>query len=249
MKSRIITAWLLVALIPMTASPTTIVVVARKGSIYVGADSMRGDAKTTSVSVCKLKQYSAILITHYGPTIVSFQADPAKPSTTVFDADDLMQKTASIAGSLSDKANWLEKSFWEFYRHLISTDLPSFKSAEMRKDFENNFRLNGFVIAGRGKSGMPEAIVLQFTIDFREFSPRPMKTRWTIPGDRTELYLGVSEIQPKPGRDPFAENIDKGITDYLAIESTLHPHQVGPPYAIARIGKSGITFDQNGACK
>jgi hypothetical protein len=229
--------------------PTTIAVVARNGSIYVGADGIREAPGGKPNAVCKLKKYGTVLITHYGAANVDLQANLAHSWTSIdrFSADDIEQMAGRVPGSLSDKADWLERYYWSVYQKWVYRALR-FQPGKLRDGIEDEFGLTGFVLAGKGVDGMPEAIVLQFTTDFRESNPKPVKMRWKIPQDKTVSFLGLADYHIDSKVDPFASGISKGIISYLKLETQIRPGQVGAPYAVVRIDKDRMVFEQQGAC-
>jgi hypothetical protein len=233
---------------------TTIIVTARNGQIYIGADGKRTHESESGPpgfdAMCKTKEYGTVVVAHSGgAAMIAVKQDGASTQmTTVYDADEIARKAVRVPGSVSDKADSLERNFWAVYKDLVST-VPNIPPGLPRLEWMNNLSENGFVVAGVGKSGLPEAVVLTFTTDFSKPVFRPRKERtWISEEGINEFYMGWFDALPKGDIDPFPGNVDKAIMGYLKAETRMHSSVVGPPYSLARVTKDGIVFDQKGAC-
>jgi len=174
---------------PPKVYPTTIVVVAQNGSVFVGADGVRGAERVggsvqslPSLSVCKVKKYGGVVVSHYG-----FSGAPG-----LMDVDKIAQAAAEVPGTLRDKADYLERRYWGDYQSLIAKS-PKWRPA-LRPLLEANLRDTGFVIAGPSEKDSPLAIVLHFWTDFSTPHPQPNKERVYIPGNMNVLPLGFKHL-------------------------------------------------------
>jgi hypothetical protein len=246
---RYLTGTLLAILCSVPVHSTTVIVVARNGQIYIGADSKRsqflesGASIETGKTACKIQQHGAVLVSHSGGALFLDK----NTGDTVFDAAEIARKAVASPGSLSDKADSLERSYWAVYRNMIKR-ISTMDSLQDRVMFKQMLYQTTFVVAGIGKDGLPEAIRLDFFTNFNESNPSPQKYRMSIPKDAGATSLGWDELIPRGAKDPFAGNINQAIVGYLKQEAGAHSSQVGPPYSLARVTKDGIVFDQKGAC-
>ncbi len=78
MKTRnILYCLFAMVLFPSSVYPTTILVLARNGSLYIGADSRRapepGSRSVSAETTCKIRKYGAVFVAHYGTVILGIQ--------------------------------------------------------------------------------------------------------------------------------------------------------------------------------
>jgi hypothetical protein len=236
-------------LFPSSIHSTTIVVVARNGSVYIGADSLRSDSHASGEvdagpTVCKVQKYGTVLIAHFGTAVLRVQTEPAHKWVTIFNGDAIERKAMLQPGTLTERADRLERDFWPTYKRIILS-IPK-TTPKLQMGFKRMMRSIDFVLAGKGRSGFPEAIVLRFSTDFNQPHATPQKARFSIPYDRTGIVVGLAaDYSLSIGNT----GIETGILSYLGAASRVHPDAVGPPFTIAHVGPDGqITYDQTGAC-
>jgi hypothetical protein len=243
-----LTGTVLAILCSVPVHSTTVIVVARNEQSYIGADSKlsqfleSGASNETSSKTCKIQQHGAVLVSYSGGALLLDK----RTGDTVFDAAEIARKAVASPGSLSEKADSLERSYWAVYRNMIKS-ISTMDSPQDRLVFKQMLYQTTFVVAGRGKDGLPEAIRLDFFANFNETNPSPQKRRTSIPKD-ADATLGWGELIPRGAKDPFAGNVGQAILGYLKQEAGAHSSEVGPPYSLARVTKDGIVFDQKGAC-
>ena len=231
----------------MPIHSTTVVVVWSNGQIYIGADGKRQaelvGGQATVFSACKIQHYGTI-VSHYGLTRIEDQADSTGRFFLPLDSDKMLHRAALTQGPLTTKADRLEQEFWPLYQAEVRR-YHRFPRSQWPY-FELSLHDIGFVLAGKGRNGLPEAIILDFSTDFQKPNPQPNKLRWSVPYDKTEVLMGQNDLQYKP----FGFSPNEDILAFLQREAAVHSDNVGPPYVIARLDNSStIHFDQPGACK
>lgn len=249
MKTRTILCCMFAEILfPPSIHPTTIVVVVRNGIVYVGADSKRSETHASGEiqagpTVCKVQKYGTVLIAHFGTGLLRVETKSASP-VILFDGDRIEREAMKHSGTLIERADRLEGVFWTAYRRAIIN--ISKMEPKLQPGTQQMMRNIDFVLAGKGSSGLPEAIVLRFATDFNQLHPIPQKTRLYLPHDGTGFVVGVRATDPL---NIGNTEIESAILNYLAAASRAHPDVVGPPFTIARVSSDGqITYDQAGAC-
>ncbi len=245
----IVVSCLGVSMFPSSVHPTTIVLAARDKTVFIGIDSKRSaydvsagrvDANST---ICKVEQYGTIVVAHYGTDVLRVKNEFAK-WVTVFNSEPIVQRALRPPGTLTERANRLDTAFWPAYQAIIR-DVPKL-NPKLRGGVQRMVKEIDFVLAGKGRSGLPEAIVLEFTTEFDGFLPFPQKRRWSVPYNKSQAAIGLTVKQPL---DLESNGVDSGILSYLDAAATAHSDAVGKPFTIVRISPDGhIHYEQAGKC-
>lgn len=196
-------------------------------------------------TICKVQKYGTVLIAHFGTAILLRVETKSAHSVTLFDGDRIERQAMLEPGNLIERADRLESDFWPAYQRIILS-IPKMEP-KLRPGIKPMMRAIDFVLAGKGRNGLPEAILLRFTTDFNQPHPIPQKTRLSLPYDGTGFVVGLTADYPL---NIGNTEIKSGILNYLSAASHAHPDAVGPPFTIARVNSDGqIAYDQAGACQ
>jgi hypothetical protein len=226
---------------------TTVVVLSRDGQIYISADGRRDvdvGGVRSAISACKTNQYGSVVVAHYGIAGIPVPTDSNGHFITGLDADAISRKAALGDGSLSDKVARLEGDYWKDYEMLVKGSVNWNPVA--RTKLLPALSQSTLVMAGKGRNGLPEAIVLDFYTHFNQRIPVPQKGQLSIPYDQPWVVLGPNDVKFDP---PATGNPEAYMLDFLKRVAAKYPDMVGPPYSVVRLGSSGISFDKAGACQ
>ena len=214
------------------AGSTTIIVVARNGRVYVGADGKRsGTAHNGHVAypACKIQRFGGFLVAHYGGYFVQVKISNSDKFKTLIDTDEITSEAMRVPGSVLEKSESLDAKFWKAYKTAISS-LPSGLSVESREKLRGELRSVAFVVVGPDMHRQPTAIILSFRTNFDDLLPRSSKSRIVVDEGKNRC-LGFCDFANGVITDPFGPNTEETILTYLESAASLHPDFVGPPYS------------------